>query len=232
MRQDGFVAKRYSKYRGSIIALASVVGLAVVGGAAALRLTKYPDYWLSAAGLVVAVILPILAHLVRESSDSSPDRLNTVGKELAGVVRDQWSRNVARISDPYPLEVPFSVVTTATVDPSDFPPETEGKDAPGGGASAQLPPPDGPIDVMDTWASIRDQQAAEPLVLDGAFKDIAKVFATDGLHQRMVILGEPGSGKSMIAQWLTVHLLESYPEMNLAPVFLSRWRSGPPPKWP
>ena len=221
MLQDGFVAKKFRKYRFSIIALASVVGLAVVGGAAALRLTKYPDYWLSAAGLVVAVILPILAHLVRESSDSSPDRLNKAGKDLAEAVRDQWSRNVARISDPYPLEVPFSVVTTATVDPSDPHLETEEEGDPQGGAAAQPPLPDGPIDVMDTWASIRDQRAAEPLVLDGAFEDIAKVFATDGLHQRMVILGEPGSGKSMIAQWLTVHLLESFPEMNLAPVFLS-----------
>src|SRR3984957_7170639 len=135
MLQDGFVAKKFRKYRFSIIALASVVGLAVVGGAAPLRLTKYPDYWLSAAGLGVPAILPILAPLVRESSDSAPDRLNKAGKDLAEAVRDQWSRNVARISDPYPLEVPFSVVTTATVDPSDFPPETEWTDAPRGGAA-------------------------------------------------------------------------------------------------
>ncbi|MGD0065109.1 MAG: NACHT domain-containing protein [Streptosporangiaceae bacterium] len=215
------MAKKFRKYRLSIIALASVVGLAVVGGAAALRLTKYPDYWLSAAGLVVAVVLPIMAHLGRDRSDSSPDRLNKIGKDLAEAVRDQWSRNVARIRRPYPLMVPFSVVTTATVDPSDLHPKSEGKGDPEGGAAAQPPPPDGPIDVMDSWASILGNPAAEPLVLDGAFTDIAKVFATDGLDKRMVILGEPGSGKSMIAQWLTVHLLQSQPEMNLAPVLLS-----------
>jgi len=51
------------KYRFWIIALALVAGLAVIGGAAALQLTKHPDYWLSAAGLLVAVLLPIIAQL-------------------------------------------------------------------------------------------------------------------------------------------------------------------------
>jgi hypothetical protein len=218
---DEFVAKKFRKYRFSIITLAFVMGVAVVGAVAAFWLPEHPDYWLSGGALAIAVVLlPIIARLRRGTSDSTPDRLDKVGKELAEAVRDQWSRNVARISDPYPLEVPFSVVTTATVDPSDFPPETEWTDAPRGGAAAHPPPPDGPIDVMDTWTSIRDQRAAEPLVLDGAFADIAAVFATDGLDRRMVILGEPGSGKSMIAQWLTVNLLKSFPEMNLAPVFL------------
>ena len=219
------MAKKYRKIRFWIIVLALVAGLAVIGGAAALRLTKHPDYWLGAAGLLIAVILSIIAQLRRATADSSPDRLNEVGKELAAAVREQWSKNVARISDPRPLEVPFSVLTTATVDPSDFHSKTEGKtggkDAPQGGATAQPPPRDGPIPVMDTWASIRNQRGAEPLMLDGAFEDIATVFATDGMPHRMVILGEPGSGKSMIAQWLTVHLLESQPTMNLVPVFLS-----------
>jgi hypothetical protein len=221
---DEFVAKKFRKYRFSIIALAFVMGVAVVGAVAAFWLPEHPDYWLSGGALAIAVvILPviaIIARLRRGTSDSTPDRLDKLGKELAEAVRDQWSRNVARINDPYPLDVPFSVVTTATVDPSDVHPRTEALDVPQGGAAARPSPPDEPIDVMDTWASIRDQYPAEPLVLDGAFEDIAKVFATDGLHQRMVILGEPGSGKSMIAQWLTVHLLQSNPEMNLAPVFL------------
>jgi hypothetical protein len=197
---DEFVAKRYRRVRLSIIALTFVMGVAVVGAVAAFWLPKHPDYWLSAAGLVVAVILPVIAHLRRDTSSSSPDYLNKAGKELAEAVREQWSRNVVRITKPYPLEVPFSVVTTATVD---------------------LSPWAEPISVMDTWASIRDQRDAEPLVLDGAFEDIATVFTSDGLHRRMVILGEPGSGKSMIAQWLTVELLQSHPELGLVPVVLS-----------
>jgi hypothetical protein len=222
------VAKQYSRIRFPVIALAFVAGLAVIGVAAALRLTKHPGYWLGAAGLMVAVLLTIIAQLRRATSDSSPEGLSKVEKGLAVAVRDQWSRSVARITDPYPLEVPFSVVTVALVDPSDVHlktrqehPKTGGKGASREGAAAPPPPPDKPIPVMDSWASIRDQRGAGPLVLDGAFKDIAAVFATDGLPQRMVILGEPGSGKSMIAQWLTVHLLESHPGMNLVPVFLS-----------
>src|ERR1700722_13125496 len=127
MLQDGFVAKKYRKIRFWIIALALVAGLAVIGGAAALRLTKHPDYWLNAAGLLVAVLLPIIAQLRSAAVDSSPDRLNKVERDLAAAVCEQWSKNVARISDPYPLEVPFSVLTKATVDPSDFHSETEGK---------------------------------------------------------------------------------------------------------
>ena len=199
------MTKKYSRIRLPVITLAFVVMLAVAGVVAALQLAKNPDYWLSGAGLVVAVILPITAHVVRGKSNSSPGKLNKVTKELAAAVQDQWSRNVARITDPYPLEVPFSVMTTATVDP----------------AAAQPSPPDRPIPVMDTWPSIRDQRGAGPLVLDGAFKDIATVFTSDALHRRMVILGEPGSGKSMIAQWLTVELLKSHPELGLVPVVLS-----------
>jgi hypothetical protein len=217
---DEFVAKKYRRVWFSIIAMALVVGLAVAGGAVALRLTKIPDYWLSAAGLVVAVILPIIAQLLRGTSDSSPDRLNKVGRGLAEAVRDQWSRNVARISDPYPLEVPFLGMTTATVDLSEVDRRTEGKGILPVQPAVQATPRIEPIHVMDTWASIRGRRAAEPLALEGTFEDIAAVFAADGLDKRMVILGEQGSGKSMIAQWLTVHLLQSYPEMNLVPVFL------------
>lgn len=224
------MAKRYSNIRYSIVALTFVIGLAATGVVAALRLTKSPDYWLSGVGLVVAVILPFAGHLRRSTAKSSPGHLKKLGKELAEAVHEQWSRNVARISKPYPLEVPFSAVTTATLDPSDVHLQTEGNGVPWGGAG-QPSPPIGPIPVMDTWASIRDQPAAEPLVLDGAFKDIDTVFTKKGCQlERMVVLGEPGSGKSMIAQWLTVRLLDSHPEMKLVPVLLSlaTWDPGIP----
>jgi hypothetical protein len=215
------VAKKYDRIRLSVIALAFVAGLAVIGAAMALRLTKAPDYWLSVIGLLVAVLLPILAHLRSDSSSSAHRHLKKVGKDLAKAVSEQWSRNVARIRDPYPLKVPFSVLTTATVDPSDVNPETEGEDVSQGGGATRAPIPDGPISVMATWPSILEKADAKPVVLDGLFEDITTVFAKGDLHGRMVILGEPGSGKSMIAQWLTVQLLESHPEMTLVPVFLS-----------
>jgi len=106
-------------------------------------------------------------------------------------------------------------MTTATVDLSKIEAETK-TEAEAEGKGAQAPHAAGPthprfksIPIMDTWASILEEEAAKPLVLDGSFKDIVEVFTARGLPRRLVILGEPGSGKSMIAQWLTVQLLEA-----------------------
>jgi hypothetical protein len=218
--QDGFVGKG-SKIRPRNAALASAAGVAVIAVVFALRLTNYPDYWLSGVALLVTVLLAFTGHLQRRTHEASSGHLKKVTKKLGSAVLAQWRANVTRIRDPYPLWVPFSVAETATADPSDVLPETGGKGVPLGSAAAQPLVPDGPIRVMDTWASIRDQPAAEPLVLDGVFEDIATVFTSSGLHGRMVILGEPGSGKSMIAQWLTVQLLESHHATKLVPVLLS-----------
>jgi hypothetical protein len=172
------MAKKYSKIRFSVVAQAFVAGLVAIGVVAALRLSKQPDYWVDVAGLTVAVLLLFISYLWRNTSESSPGYLDEVAKELAKAVHEQWSRNLKRISDPYPLKVRFSAVTTGSADPSDA-------------------------------------------YRDGVFEDIATVFTTSGLNERMVILGKPGSGKSIIAQWLTVRLLDSHPEMELVPVLLS-----------
>jgi hypothetical protein len=217
------MAKKYSRIRFWVIGLALVAGLAVIGAAAALRLTKSPDYWLSAGLLLVAVLLPILAYWRRGSSDASRDFLEGVRGDLRDSVRNQWSESLKRITDPYPLKVPFSVMTTATVDLSKVDRRPKGKSGPPGQPAA-APAPAGIelIDAMDTWPSILEKEGAESLPLEGAFEDIVTVFAeTPDLPRRMVILGEPGFGKSMIAQWLTVELLASHPELDLVPVFLS-----------
>jgi tetratricopeptide (TPR) repeat protein len=122
-----------------------------------------------------------VARLLRAPSDFSPGYLDEVAKELGKAVHEQWSRNLERISEPYPLKVRFSPVMTAAVEPPDA-------------------------------------------YRAGVFEDIATVF-TNGRHERMVILGKPGSGKSMIAQYLTVRLLDSHPEREMVPVLLSlaRW---------
>ena len=201
------MAKTFRKYRSSIIALAFVVGLAVVGGAAALRLTKYPDYWLSAAGLVVAVILPHrrppAARDVRLLARSSQEGRGKSWRRRCAI---NGRGTIARISDPYPLMVPFSVVTTgqrSLIRPASSQKRGEGV-PPEGGAAAQ--PAHHRTGRYPSWTRGRLSakiSAAEPLVLDGAFEDIDTVFANGGLPERMVILGEPGSGKSILAQWLT-----------------------------
>jgi hypothetical protein len=207
MSQDGFVAKKHRNIRFSVVALAFAVGLVAIGVVAAVQLTKQRDYWLGMDGLVVALLLLVMGRLWRGTSDSSPNQLDEVAEDLAKAVHDQWSRIVERISDPYPLKVRFSEVPAASVDPSSVYPRSKGTGVFPDGAGAQPLPP---VPVVD-----------EPLKLNGVFADIATVFTGSGLHERMVILGEPGSGKTMIAQWLTVNFVDSHPEMGLVPVLLS-----------
>jgi hypothetical protein len=186
------VTRRYRRVRFSIFALAVVVALAFVGGVAALRLTRHPDYWLAGAALVMTSVLPILGKLVHDSSPSQRALLDDVETELRVAVADQWTREVAwRIGDPYPLPVPFSVLTTAE-----------------------------DVRIMDGWAAIRGKRAARPLNLNGTFASIEGVFTKRDMPLRLVVLGAPGSGKSMIAQWLTVKLVNDDQEKKRVPVFL------------
>jgi len=62
--------------------------------------------------------------------------------------------------------------------------------------------------VMDGWKAIRGDTKAVALPMKGKFEDIVEVFTRPGMPQRLVILGKPGSGKSMIAQWLMLELLK------------------------
>jgi hypothetical protein len=155
-----------------------------------------------------------------DSPSSSSGHLDEIGKKLGMAVNRQWSENVKRITEPYPLEVPFSVVMTAMVDLSKEDPEIDGNGAAPEGVRPQGPPRIEQVTVMDSWAAIL-KKGARPVVLDGTFIDIVSVFTSGDLPRRMVILGDPGSGKSMIAQWLTVQLLEDHSELELVPVFLS-----------
>jgi len=62
--------------------------------------------------------------------------------------------------------------------------------------------------VMDGWRAIRGDAKGVALPMKGKFEDIVEVFTRPGMPQRLVILGKPGSGKSMIAQWLMLELLK------------------------
>lgn len=181
-----------------------MVILAMAGGLAALRLTRHPDYWEAGASIVVAAILPILGKLMRDSSPSKRLLLDAVETELRVAVSNQWKVEVARrISDPYPLPVPFSVLTNAP----DGAEDEKGTSLSG-------------LRIMDSWAAIRGKSAARPLSLNGTFDAIEKVFTRRELPMRLVVLGAPGCGKSRIAQWLIVKLLEDGQEKKRVPVFL------------
>jgi hypothetical protein len=74
--------------------------------------------------------------------------------------------------------------------------------------------------IMASWAAVRGVPGAGPLDLDGTFESVAEVFTREGVPGRLVVLGAPGSGKSTIAQWLMVKLLESGAQGTRVPVFL------------
>jgi predicted NACHT family NTPase len=73
---------------------------------------------------------------------------------------------------------------------------------------------------MDGWGAIRGNPHSRPVDLEGTFEPIVDVFTKEELPRRLVILGVPGSGKSIIAQWHTVKLIEDGRDNRQVPVFL------------
>ena len=62
--------------------------------------------------------------------------------------------------------------------------------------------------VMASWASVRGKPGAGPIRLDGRYDHVTAVFTASGSPRRLVVLGEPGAGKSMLVLRLTLELLE------------------------
>ncbi|GIE34647.1 hypothetical protein Ait01nite_076920 [Actinoplanes italicus] len=62
--------------------------------------------------------------------------------------------------------------------------------------------------VMARWASVRGSAGAGPVEVDGDYAGIATVLDRPDLPKRLVILGEPGAGKSVLAMRLTLQLLD------------------------
>ena len=61
--------------------------------------------------------------------------------------------------------------------------------------------------VMATWASVRRSPGADPVDVEGGYEHIATVLERDDVPRRLVVLGEPGAGKSMLAVHLTLQVL-------------------------
>ena len=61
---------------------------------------------------------------------------------------------------------------------------------------------------MVRWKSIRTDGQESAIKIDGTFGQIAGIFTEPGMPRRLVVLGEPGTGKTMIAQWLMLDLLD------------------------
>ena len=135
----------------------------------------------------------------RQSGDLS---LAAVVNQLAKAVRSQWEAEarVHRLNDPYPLPVSWAAADSSLVDPW----ESLVKLATTG-AGWPLPP--------RTWASGPDGLA-------GKNRELVNVLARVPTG-RLVVLGEPGAGKTMLMVRLVLDLLADRPKGGPVPVLAS-----------
>ena len=173
-----------------------VVALVLLCVTAAAALVLAHRYHLGAAAILVGILggLPglYLAWAAVSISPSEADRVDlaTVADQLAVAIGEQWQAEAAvrRLNDPYPLPVSWDAA-----DPS----LTDGWDSlvnlAGSGAGWPSPSP------AEGWA-------AGPDGLAGAGADLVRVLARVPTG-RLVVLGEPGAGKTILMVRLVLDLL-------------------------
>ncbi|MFF3940407.1 NACHT domain-containing protein [Streptomyces phaeofaciens] len=141
---------------------------------------------------------------IRHPAKALNDDLQTAATSLARTVKNQWDEEtrIRRLNDPYPLPVAWRPADDDLAEP--WPLLTERPHSwPGGppGAPALWPP------------------AANGL--SGADAQIAEVSIDRVPTRRMVILGEPGAGKSMLLIRLLLDLIERRTPGSPVPVLFS-----------
>ncbi len=159
--------------------------------------------------ILVAVSLGLPTLWVTWAAYRGPRRtgglsLAEVVDQLAIGVGTQWEAEarVRRLNDPYPLPVSWDAADTSLVDPW----ESLVKLATSG-AGWPPPPPEG------TWAAGPDNLAGE----GGELADVLARVPTG----RLVVLGEPGAGKTMLMVRLVLDLLARRVGGGPVPVLVS-----------
>ena len=141
--------------------------------------------------------------------------LDEVAGRLAVAVRDQWDAEAAlrRLNDPYPLPVAWR---SADGDLTESWPllQDMARAWPGG-------PPGDPT-----------QWPQHPEALAGEYERIGEVFTERVPTRRLVVLGEPGAGKSVLLMRLPQELLAHRAEGDPVPVLfsLASWNPDQPLK--
>ncbi|GAA3342499.1 hypothetical protein GCM10020358_37670 [Amorphoplanes nipponensis] len=74
--------------------------------------------------------------------------------------------------------------------------------------------------LMVSWAAVRGTPDADEIPLEGTYDRVADVFDHPDSPGRLVVLGEPGAGKSMLVLRLTLQLLQRRGEHDPVPVLL------------
>lgn len=188
------------KYRRVRFSAISATACAAIAGAVAVTLAKPAHdlvYWLSATSFLVPVVVAVADVILRPANSRTVDHLDECIRKLRESVLQQWTNEVEHRISVYLLPVPFSAAAEIT----------EPVTLAGGKAEDRV----ATVAVMDSWAAILREPGPNPPRMDGTFHSIADVFGADGMPSRLVVLGEPGSGKSILAQSLTLALLRGVP---------------------
>ncbi|MGW6984670.1 NACHT domain-containing protein [Streptomyces sp. NPDC054932] len=136
-----------------------------------------------------AAVITAVRHNATAGGPLTP-RLEEVADQLAQGMRQQWENEerVRRLNDPYPLPVEWKAA-----DADLFESWTLLLDLAGA-------KPDHPMDGESEWAQ-------SPSGLSGKWGDIGQVYERIPTR-RLVVLGEPGAGKTMLLVRLLLTLLE------------------------
>jgi hypothetical protein len=190
---------------------AGVIALALLFGSIVVALFLAHQYRLGVAQTSVSLVIGggtlvgiYLAWVTYRDSQAREEALTlgAIADELAAAIGDQWEREAAvrRLNDPYPLPIRWV--------PTDSPPSDEWEALVTLASSgAGWPVPAG------TWA-------AEPSELAGAGNQLADVLGRVPTG-RLVVLGAPGSGKTMLMVRLILDLLQRRSRGEVVPVLVS-----------
>ncbi|GAA0577429.1 hypothetical protein GCM10010172_72700 [Paractinoplanes ferrugineus] len=142
------------------------------------------DQWSSSLGfgLGLAIALLSLAKWLNTAGTASravtPAQIEAAVVALAEAQAEQWRTEAAAREMPNPWPLPVRFEVS-----------------------------DRARAVMTTWAAIVGRPDADPIPLAGEHGQLADLFTGPESVRRLVILGAPGSGKSMLALQLTLQLL-------------------------
>lgn len=203
---------RGSSGQGTLRRTRLVIGVLLLGSMAVVLFLAW-FYHLGVPGVVVSVVIGVpglyigwvpLRDSLRKPADMS---LKDRADKLADGVADQWQKEVAvrRLYDPYPLPVCWSAANPDFTDDWSML-ETLAAS----GAAWSAPPP-------EKWASGPDELA-------GSGDDLASVLARIPTR-RLVVLGQPGSGKTMLMLRLVLAVLRARKHGDAVPflVPLASW---------
>ncbi|MGW0886522.1 NACHT domain-containing protein, partial [Streptomyces sp. NPDC002671] len=180
----------------------------VLGVRGALALAQ--RFHLGTAATVVTVLLSLAPTYIAwaafraDRAEASAVDLGTAADRLTQAVKNQWDDEAAirRLNDPYPLPVAWRAADPDLVEGWELLCEVA-RAWPGG-------PPGDPA-----------QWPAAAAGLAGADGQIGAVFAQRVPTRRLVVLGAPGSGKTMLLIRLLQDLIEQRPDRGPVPVLFS-----------